>query len=100
MVRLVVVALLSFFLAQESSLGSLLAGEECAETCPDDAPGGRCSPVCVTCACGTRLNPVAPGVARLEVPVPRDAFELATPAVVPVEGHPADIAHVPIGVSS
>jgi hypothetical protein len=99
-IRLVVVALLSFLLAQESSLGSILAGEECAETCPDDSPGGRCSPVCVACSCGTRLNPVPPRVARLETPVPRDAFELATPAVVPAEGHPADIAHVPIGASS
>jgi hypothetical protein len=99
-VRLVVVALLSLFLAQESSLGSLLAGAECAETCPDDAPGGRCSPVCFTCSCGTRLNPVPPRVARVEMPAPRNGFELATPAVVPAEGHPADIAHVPIGASS
>jgi hypothetical protein len=99
-VRFVVVALLSFFLAQESSLGSLLAGAACPETCPDDAPGGRCSPVCVACSCGTRLNPFPPRVARLEAPAPRDAFELATPAAPPAEGHPAEIAHVPIGASS
>ena len=100
MVRLVVVALLSFFLAQESSLGSLLAGAECAETCPDDSPGGRCSPVCVTCSCGTRMNPVPPRVVSLETPAPRIGFELGTPGVAPSEAHRAEIAHVPIGASS
>jgi hypothetical protein len=99
-VRLVGVALLSLFLAQESSLGSLFAGEECVETCPDDEPGGRCSPFCGACSCGTRLNPVPPRVAHLETPAPRDGFELATPVVVPAEVHPAEIAHVPIGASS
>lgn len=100
MVRLVVVALLSFLLARESSLGSLLARAECAGTCPDDEPGGSCTPACVACACGTRLSPVPTRVARLETPAPRDGFELVTPATRPAEGHPADIAHVPIGASS
>jgi len=99
-VRLVVVVLLSLCLAQESSLGSLLAGAECLETCPDDAPGGRCSPVCVACSCGSRLSPVPARAARLPVPEPRDGFELATPVVALAEGHPPEISHVPLGVLS
>jgi len=95
-VRLVVVALLSLVLAQESSLGSLLAGADCRETCPDDAPAGRCSPVCSTCACGTRLNPVTPWIVRLAAPPARDIVERESPAVTRTEGHPAKISHVPL----
>ena len=95
-VRFVVVALLSLVLAQESSLGSLLAGAECRETCPDDTPAGRCSPVCSTCACGTRLNPVAPRIVRLAAPPAREVVERQSPAVTRTEGHPAEIAHVPL----
>jgi len=94
------VALLSLLLAQESSLGSLLAGAECLETCPEDAQGGRCSPVCVACSCGSRLNPVPARADRLAEPEPRDGFELATPVVAPAEGHPPEISHVPLGVLS
>ena len=100
MVRLVVVALLTLFLAQESSLGSLLAGAECLETCPDDSPAGRCSPVCVTCACGTHLNPVPMRAAGLATPVPRVVLERATPTVAWTDGHPSDISHVPIGLAA
>jgi hypothetical protein len=97
-VRLVLAAFLALFLAQESSLGSVLAGAECAESCPDDSPAGRCSPVCVTCACGSRLSPVAPRGVRLAEPPVREAFELAVPSVTTAEAHPSDIAHVPIGL--
>jgi len=100
MVRLVVVAVLTLFLAQESSLGSLLAGAECLETCPDDSPAGRCSPVCVTCACGAPVNPVPMRAAALETPVPRVVLERATPAVAWTDGHPSDISHVPMSLAA
>jgi hypothetical protein len=98
--RLLLVALLSLSLAQETSFGSLLAGEACSEGCPEDSDTGRCSPVCAACACGTRLSPVSPRLASLESPAPREAFELTTPAASPAEAHRADIAHVPIGASA
>ncbi len=97
--RLLLVALLSLSLAQETSLGSLFAGAECAEGCPDDSDAGRCSPVCGACACGTRLSPVPPRLSRVESPAPREGFELTTPAASPSEAHRADIAHVPISAS-
>ena len=97
--RLLLRALLSLSLAQETSLGSLRAGAECAEGCPDDSDAGRCPPVCAACACGTRLSPVPPRLSRVESPAPREGFELTTPAASPSEAHRADIAHVPISAS-
>lgn len=98
--RLLLLALLTLSLAQETSLGSLFAGAECAEGCPEDSDAGRCSPVCATCACGSRLSPVPPRLARVESPAPREGFELTTPAASRAEPHRADIAHVPIVASA
>ena len=100
MARLLLVALLSLSLAQETSFGSLLAGEECAEGCSDDSDAGRCPPVCAGCACGSRLSPVMPRLARVETPAMREGFELTEPAASPAEPHRADIAHVPIDASA
>ena len=42
----------------ETPLGSLVFGAECLESCPDDAEEGRCSPVCLTCACPSHARAI------------------------------------------
>ena len=57
-------ALLTFVLAcvaivaQQTSLGSLLLGDACSESCPDDTSPHHCPPGCAGCACshGAQLH--------------------------------------------
>lgn len=42
----------------ETPLGSLAFGAECAQSCPDDVAEGRCSPVCLTCACPSQARAI------------------------------------------
>ena len=84
--------------AQQTTLGALLLGDECSESCPDDTSPHRCPPGCTGCACshGTQLHctallsSVAPlVVARIESdPTPRL-----------LDAPPGAIFHVPRSLS-
>lgn len=82
-------------LVQETSLGSLILGAECFETCPDDTTPGHCSPICATCSCGSHANPVTPQATRLPAPATYDGRQLADAAISPSDIHLPEILHVP-----
>lgn len=52
-VQLLLVAFCVAILGQQTSLGSLVLGDECTERCPEDAAQGRCAPGCISCSCPT-----------------------------------------------
>lgn len=93
--RRVLVALCGVFLLQETNLGSLFVGPECVETCTDDVAPGHCSPVCVTCACGTHAKPVAARATRLPAPSVSKGPTFAVAVLAIGDLHLPDILHVP-----
>jgi hypothetical protein len=94
-VKRALVVLFSFFLLQETNLGSLIVGAECLEQCADDVAPGHCSPACATCACGTHANPVSPKVTRLSAPAASTSRGFTEAASVVGDLHLPDILHVP-----
>ena len=92
---IVVVAFCVTTLAQQTSLGSLLFGDECSENCPDDIAPHHCPPGCTACNC------VAHGNLLGLVPQPPapESFQIARverhePAM-PLDPYPDPIFHVP-----
>lgn len=79
----------------ETPLGSLAFGVECVESCPDDVDEGRCSPVCLTCACPSHarsamLAPAVDGTMEtLRLP------DLSEPKSVSPKPWTDEIEHVP-----
>ena len=45
--------------AQQSNLGSLLVGDECRDSCPDDDASHRCPLNCMSCTCVGHGIPVS-----------------------------------------
>ena len=93
--RRLLVTLCAVVLMQETSLGSLIVGAECFEKCADDVSPGHCSPICVTCTCGTHANPVSPQVTRLPAPAASTSLDFAEAALAAGDLHLPDILHVP-----
>ena len=93
--RRVLVLLCAAVLIQESNLGSLVVGAACVEKCADDISPGHCSPICVTCACGTHANPVSPRGTRLPAPAASKSHDFAGAAPATGDLHLPDILHVP-----
>jgi len=78
-------------LAQETTLGSLLFGDACSESCPGDIAPHRCPPGCTTCSCavhGTTLNVISDATAQPPRAMERLVFDEAP--------QPADLRPDPV----
>lgn len=80
--RILLVIFCVAMLAQQTNLGSFLAGAECSEPCPDDLDRGHCSLGCVTCTCATHGS----------------MLSLAEPASAPVAGFLARVESEPFAL--
>lgn len=93
--RRVLVVLFSFFLLQETNLGSLIVGAECLERCADDVAPGHCSPICSACTCGTLANTVPPRFTLLPALPASGIQEFIEAARATGDLYLPDILHVP-----
>jgi len=70
--RIVLAGFCVTMVAQQTNLGSLFFGDECRDSCPDDAASHRCPLNCTSCACVGHGIPMslaltAPPAVRLRV---------------------------------
>jgi len=93
--RILLAAFCILGVAQQTNLGSLVAGDECRDNCPDDGASHRCPLNCTSCACvghGTPLSLASAPPATLRPVLARVSFDeprwLADP-------RPETIFHVP-----
>ena len=94
-VKRVFVVLFSFFLLQETNLGSLIVGAACLERCANDVAPGHCSPICSACACGTLANAVPPRFTLLPALPASGSQEFIEGAQATGDLYLPDILHVP-----
>jgi len=81
--------------AQQTNLGSLIAGDECRDNCPDDDASHRCPLNCTSCACvghGTPASLTSAAAATLRPVLARVSSE--EPRRLP-DPRPETIFHVP-----
>jgi hypothetical protein len=81
--------------AQQTNLGSLIFGDECPESCPDDVAPNRCPVGCTACSCvgnGTAVSLALPLTATVRPAVTQvESDETKTPP----DPQPDSIFHVP-----
>lgn len=94
-VRILLVAFSVVMLSQQTTLGALVMGDECTESCPDDAAEGRCAPGCGSCSCpthGSSLNLAVLVAVAEAAPIAR--FE-ADDRPMSADEIPVSVFHVP-----
>jgi len=93
--RVVLVGFCVTMVAQQTSAGSILFGDECSQDCPDDVAPHRCPLNCTACACcghgiPVSSTPPAPFPVQLaEARIERDEPK------APPDPRPDTIFHVP-----
>ena len=60
--RIVLAGFCMTMAAQQTNLGSLIFGDECPESCPDDVAPNRCPVGCTACSCVGNGTPVSLGM--------------------------------------
>jgi hypothetical protein len=94
--RLAFLLALALCVAQATPVAATAAPGPCEVACADDAPDGKCAPICDDCACcdhAARPLMVDPEAVEARSTVARSAAPVA-PARAPT-GEPADVFHVP-----
>ena len=95
MSRILFALALALVFGQATGMASALAGGECSERCPGDAPDGTCPPNCQFCACGSLPRMLTPKtVALMPAPVTH-RIARASQDVIPNSPEPAEILHIP-----
>lgn len=95
MARFLFTLAFALFLGQATGMSTALAGDECSQRCPGDAPDGQCPPACQFCTCCSMPQMLAaqPGDA---MPAPAvEQAALAPADKIPSSPEPGDIFHVP-----
>jgi hypothetical protein len=93
--RVVLVLFCAAVFAQQTNLGSLVFGDECRDSCPDDAASHRCPLNCTSCTCvghGTPVSLALPLPVIVRAAVPRTECDEPT---TPPDPQPDAIFHVP-----
>jgi len=57
--RILLAAFCVVAVSQQTNLGSLIAGDECRDGCPDETASHRCPLNCTSCACVGHGTPVS-----------------------------------------
>jgi hypothetical protein len=95
MLHILFALVLALVVSEATGIASMLAGDECNERCPGDAPDGTCPPDCQSCACCSLPRVLAPQLAGL-VPLPvAHRMVWASQHAVPSSPEPAEILHIP-----
>jgi hypothetical protein len=93
--RILLAALCVMVVSQQTNLGSLIAGDECRDGCPDESTSHRCPLNCVSCACvghGTPVSLAATAVAIVRPVLTRVSTDETRKLPDP---RPETIFHVP-----
>jgi hypothetical protein len=93
--RLAVALVLALFLGQALAAPAFAAVEVCSTTCPDDGPGGDCSPACLDCGCCGHVTRILVGGPGTSAPLARSRRDVADGAARLPAWDPQDVFHVP-----
>jgi hypothetical protein len=96
-VRLVVAIATALLIFQASGASSEGGEDDCAQSCPDDDPGGECPPACPSCTCATHAHPpLIPSLAAESFVVESPTVSsLASKSIFVPSPDPREILHVP-----
>ena len=100
MLRILFIALVISVLAQTAPPVVEQPPEQCLASCPDDSPGGDCSPLCADCTCCMHL-PKTPMAAATAPHPPGSASQAARAGERLArlsEDSSRDVFHVPIAL--
>jgi hypothetical protein len=93
--RIVLAGFCMTMAAQQTNLGSLVFGDECPESCPDDVAPNRCPVGCTACSCVGNGTPVSLGLPLITIVHPAvTQLESEAPKPLP-DPQPDSIFHVP-----
>jgi len=93
--RLLIAAFCLVAVSQQTNLGSLIAGDECRDNCPEDTSSHRCPLNCTSCACVGHGTPVSLAVATMTVVRPVLARIASDEPTRLPDPRPETIFHVP-----